>query len=73
MSLAEKYGLSEEAFKKMVRDGILPNSVIRSNEIICFYNQKITAGVPKPEAIKCISETYDISLVYAYRIVNKFG
>lgn len=72
MSLAEKYGLSEETFKKMVRDGVLPCSIIRHNEMASFYNQKITAGIPKPEAMKLTSEEYDMSLQYTYTIVNRF-
>lgn len=73
MSLAKKYGLSEETFKKMVQDGILPCSIVRHNEMVSFYSQKITAGIPKPEAMKLTSEEYDIHLTNVYKIINRFG
>lgn len=73
MSLADKYKIPEASLKKMISDGILPCSIVKADEIVCFYNQQISSGIPKPEAMKNTSEQYDIALSYTYRLVNKFG
>lgn len=72
MSIAKKYGISEDAIKAMVRDGILPCSVIKCDEILSCYSEKIAQGIPKYEAVHLTSDEANVSLSYVYRIINRF-
>lgn len=69
--LSKKYGLSEGTIKNMVKDGILPCSVIRCDEILSVYQTQIDAGVPKSEAVKRASDYADVTSSYVYRLINR--
>lgn len=70
MSLAKKYGLSEEVVKSMIRDGILPCSIVKAEEVIAFYDKEIRSGVPKSEAVKRASDELNVSIRSVYRFIK---
>lgn len=72
MKLSEKYGITEASIKAMVKDGILPCSIIKCQEIMTFYDDQIKSGVPKYEAVKIASDMAEVSIQYVYRIINRF-
>lgn len=69
-SLSEKYGLSEGTIKNMIKDGVLPCSVVRCDEILSIYQSEIDAGTAKPEAVKRVSDQINVSSSYVYRILK---
>ena len=70
-SLSKKYGLTEGTIKNMVKDGILPCSVIRCDEILSIYQSEIDAGTSKPEAVKRTSDQANVTSSYVYRLINR--
>lgn len=69
-SLSKKYGLSEGTIKNMIKDGVLPCSVVRCDEILSVYQSEIDAGTPKSEAVKRVSDQINVTSSYVYRILR---
>lgn len=72
MSLSKKYGIPEETIKAMVKDGVLPCSVVKCDEIMNYYNDQRSKGEPKSEAVHRTSDVLNISTRYVYLIIKKF-
>lgn len=71
MSLASKYGISEQSLKALIKDGWISCSVAKYDEVYSFYKEKRKA-VTHSEAIKETSITYNISDRWVYEIVRRF-
>ena len=72
MSISNRYGVDEKVIQKMIKDGVLPCSVVKFDEIISIYRTKIESGCANPEAVKQTSEETNVSIQYVYRIIRKF-
>jgi hypothetical protein len=73
MSLAKKYGIPEASIKSMVKDGVIPWGVIRQEQFVTFYKNKVDAGVEKHEAVKLTSEEFNVSKTYIYRLIQQLS
>ncbi len=72
MSLASKYGISEQTVKAMIKDGWITCNASQYEEVHYFYQQQRNKGVTHSEAIKNASITYNISDRWVYEIIKKF-
>lgn len=70
-ALTEKYGISEEAAKKMIADGVISCSHVKYDEIWQEYKNISmsgqTDGVVLTVAAKC-----GVSRELVYKVINKF-
>lgn len=72
MTLAEKYGLDEETIKKMIRDGIIPCSVSKHEQVYNLYLKGMSTGLPRPQAVANAAEEFNLSERMVYLIIKKF-
>lgn len=72
MSLAKKYGITEATIKNMINDGVLPCSVVRSEEAVNYYNIQLDKGLSKSEAVQITALQMNLSIQHIYRIIKKY-
>ena len=70
MSLAKKYGISEEKIKRLIRDGVIPFGEVRKDQIYCCFQNYLSSGITKPEAIKLTSDDMRCSERYVYDVIR---
>jgi hypothetical protein len=73
MILSTKYGIDEAKIKALVRDGVIPCSVVRHSEIMSYYISKLGSGLKKSDAVHATSDDLKISETLVYRIIQRFS
>lgn len=66
--ICNKYGLKEDQFKAMVKDGIISTTWPFYDEVVVHYKSKKILG--NSEAIKQTADKFNISESTVYRIVK---
>jgi hypothetical protein len=72
MNIAEKYGVTEENWKKMIADGLLACSIPKHEGVYNTFQKGIQAGLSKPQAIANAAEEFRLSERMVYFIIKKF-
>jgi len=72
MNLAEKYGISPEVVKQMIKDGWLPCSLTKYEEVIAVYEKNIITGMPRLQAITNTSMATKTPERTVYSIIKNF-
>ena len=71
MSLSEKYGISPDKIKAMIRDGWISCSVIQYEEILTFYNSEVSKGVEPIQAKHNTSVKFKITERWVHAIISR--
>lgn len=69
--ICNKYGLKEEQFKAMVKDGIISTTWPFYDEVIVHYKSKKHLG--NSEAVKQTADQFKIAESTVYRIVKSIS
>jgi len=72
MNIAEKYGLSEDIIKQMIRDGLIPCHFSKHQSVYNLFKKGMADGLSKPQAIANAAEEHKLSERMVYLIIKKF-
>lgn len=67
--ICKKYGIEENTFKAMVKDGVISTTWPFYDEVIIYFKQHKHLG--KSEAIKMAADKFKISDRQVYNIIGK--
>lgn len=69
--IAEKYGMSDEKFKKAINDGLISTSWLRREEIVVHFKEKLKGAKNKSEAVKLTAESFNCTTTYIHTILRE--
>lgn len=72
MNLYDRYNIPKATWIAMVRDGIIPASVCRHDEIVMVFQSKKDAGFSNAEALQGTAIELNISYELVRRTVNRY-
>jgi len=70
---AFKYNLSQEKWVELVRGGVISTDVSNKGQMLAAYFMLRKQGESKRTAILEVSDVFDISIQYVYRVVKSEG
>lgn len=69
--IADKYGMTDEEYKKAIADGLISTSWLRREEIVIHYRENLKVAGEKKEAAKLTAAHYNVSYLYVYNILRE--
>lgn len=69
MSIFDKYGIEPEKVKAMIKDGIIPCSVVKRDEIYTTY-KTLSKSVNKPDAVHQTAVKCNVTSRWVWMIIR---
>lgn len=69
MSLFDRYGVEPEKIKAMIKDGIIPCSVVKRDEIVTTY-RSLVRTMPNGDAVHETSIKCNVSSRWVWKIIK---